>query len=53
MSPDTHLPGQDAMLADLGGAGNTHLRRHGGVLAYLAVVGYLYQVVELHAAASR
>ena len=47
MAGNAHLSAKHTPLAHLGATCNAHLSRHHGVAAYLIVVGYLYQIVQL------
>ena len=49
---DAHLPGEDAVLAHLGGAGDARLGRHHSVVSDDYVVGYHTKVVNAHAVAN-
>ena len=48
MTSKTSLTTHHTPSADLGGTSHTGLSRHHGVLANLAVVGHLNQVIQLH-----
>ena len=49
MAHQANTPGEHAMLADPGAAGDPHAGGHGGVIANLHVVGDLNLVIQFHA----
>ena len=51
MAGDAHLSGDDAVLSDLGGTGDTDLCGHHRILSNLHIVRNLAEVVNLHALA--
>ena len=49
MAGYSDLPGDDAVLPDLGRSGDSTLSRHYRVVSYLDIMGDLAKVVDLHA----